>query len=53
MSSETAPTPNLKALFLGFSSVGLSGFGGLNVIAAIVSNQLPKFFRNGLIPWQT
>ena len=29
MSSETAPTPNLKALFLGFSSVGLSGFGGV------------------------
>ena len=29
MSSETAPTPDLKALFLGFSSVGLSGFGGV------------------------
>lgn len=32
MQSETAPAagnPGLKALFLGFSSVGLSGFGGV------------------------
>ena len=29
MPPETAPPPDLKALFLGFSSVGLSGFGGV------------------------
>lgn len=29
MQAEAAPAPDLKALFLGFSSVGLSGFGGV------------------------
>lgn len=29
MPPEAAPTPDLKALFLGFSAVGLSGFGGV------------------------
>ena len=29
MPPQTAPPPDLKALFLGFSSVGLSGFGGV------------------------
>lgn len=29
MKAETVPTPDLKALFLGFSSIGLSGFGGV------------------------
>lgn len=29
MATETAPQPGLKALFLGFSAVGLSGFGGV------------------------
>ncbi len=29
MAGEGAPAPSLKALFLGFSSVGLSGFGGV------------------------
>lgn len=29
MQRETAAAPDLKALFLGFSSVGLSGFGGV------------------------
>lgn len=29
MKPEMAPGPDLKALFLGFSSIGLSGFGGV------------------------
>lgn len=29
MPPEVAPMPDLKALFLGFSAVGLSGFGGV------------------------